>query len=57
MISKTDLQQHHVLDGSLHQRLSDRDESQLYGYRMGGQEERKLRFQGGREFAFERFVG
>lgn len=51
------LQQHHLLNGSIHERLIDRDKSRLYGYRVGGQGERKLRFQGGRGCAFEPFVG
>ena len=56
-ISKTASQQHHLLDGSIHERLSEKGKSRLYDYRVGGQGKRKLRFQGGREFTFERFVG
>ena len=36
--------------------LSDKDKSREYGYSKRGQGEGEVRFRGGREFAFERFV-
>ena len=56
-ISRMDLQQYHSLEESIREELSDRDKLREYGYSKGGQGEEKVRFPGGREFAFERFVG
>ena len=56
-ISITELQQDDLVNGSIREGLSDKDKSREYGYSKRGQgEEGEVRFQGGREFAFERFV-
>ena len=56
-ISITELQQHHLVNGSIREGSSDKDKSrEEYGYSKRGQGEEEVRFRGGREFAFERFV-